>query len=393
MKFELFVAWRYLVARRREKFISLIGFISVMGVAVGVAALIVVLSVMAGFDNDLKEKIIGINPHIFVENVSGMSEVDPVIDRLRANSQVTGVSPYIVGQVILKAPRATMGAVIRAVDPESEISVTKIKDYLVKGDLPKGPQEIVVGRELAKALDLDISSKLEVISPFDGKKYEFRVNGIFVSGMYDYDSNFVFVAIKDAQDVFVMPAGITGIGVRLNDAYKADSFAGGLRRDLNYMYTVRTWTDINSNLFSALKLEKATMFIILTLIVIVACFNIAATLIMMVFEKTKDIGILKAIGATNKAIKVIFTLEGLLIGFIGTGLGMGMGIGLCNLLKKYQFIQLPKEIYYIDHLPVSVQWSDSIFVMTAAILISLLATVYPAWQASRLDSVEALRYE
>jgi len=393
MRLEFFIAWRYMVARRREKFISLVGVISVLGVAVGVAALIVVLSVMAGFDNDLKEKIIGANPHVSVET-PGMSEIDPVIGKIKSMPGVIAVSPYINGQVILKTPQMTMGAILKAMDwQEPKEAVTEIKDYLVKGRLCEGPKQIVVGRELAKMFHLDLGSALSVISPFDGKKYDFTVVGMFACGMYDYDSSIVLSTIEDAQKIFVSPGAISGVGVKLTDAYKADKFALKLRSSLNYMYSVRTWADLNSNLFSALKLEKFTMFIILTLIVLVASFNIASTLIMMVLEKTKDIGILKSIGATNKMIKFIFTLEGLIIGFIGTVIGLLIGIGLCDILKKYKFIQLPKEIYYIDHLPVQIQYSDAFFISLAAILISLAATLYPAWQASQLDPVEALRYE
>lgn len=394
MRFELSVAWRYLANRRREKFISLVGVISVLGVAVGVSALIVVLSVMAGFDNDLKEKIIGVNPHVLVENTAGMPEIDPVIERLEKTKDVVAVSRFINGQAVLKTRDMTIGVLLRAMEwPIHHPDVTKIKQYMIKGRLPYQEKEIVAGKELANMLSLRVGSRLNVLSPVDGKNYEFTVSGIFACGMYDYDSNVVFCGIPDAQKIFAMPGSISGVGVKLTDPYRADNFAGKLAKDVNYMYNIRTWADLNRNLFSALKLEKLTMFIILTLIVLVACFNIASTLIMMVIEKTKDIGILKSIGATNNTVNFIFTLEGLLIGFIGTVLGLAIGIGLCVLLKKYQFIQLPKEIYYIDHLPVMIQWSDSIMISVAAILISLLATVYPAREAARLNPVDALRYE
>jgi len=394
MRFELSVAWRYLVNRRREKFISLVGTISVLGVAVGVSALIVVLSVMAGFDNDLKEKIIGVNPHVLVENTAGMSEIDPVIEMLEKTKDVVAISRFINGQVVLKTREMTMGALMHAMEwPRSHPDVTRIRQYVVKGRLPYQEKEILVGKELANMFNLRVASKLNVLSPVDGKNYEFTVSGIFACGMYDYDSNVVFCGIEDAQRIFVMPGMISGAGVKLTDPYRADNFARKFAKDINYMYSIRTWADLNRNLFSALKLEKLTMFIILALIVLVACFNIASTLIMMVIEKTKDIGILKSIGATNKMINLIFTMEGLLIGLMGTVSGLAIGIGLCGLLKKYQFIQLPKEIYYIDHLPVEMQWSDAIIISASAILISLLATVYPAWQAARLNAVDALRYE
>ena len=394
MRFELFIAWRYITARRREKFISLVGVISVLGVAIGVAALIVVLSVMAGFDNDLKEKIIGANPHVSVENTAGMSDVDPAINRIKNIPGVVAVSEYINGQVILKTRQMTMGVLLRAMNLQRQgHEVVRIKDYIIKGSLPRLPGQIAVGSELARMFDLKAGSELSVLSPVDGKKYNFQVSGIFKCGMYDYDSNVVFCGINDAQNIFASPGAVSGIGIKLKNAYLAESFARKLRMDLNYMYTVKTWADLNSNLFSALKLEKLTMFVILALIVIVACFNIASTLIMMVFEKIKDIGILKSIGATRRTINIIFTLQGLLIGFIGTLLGLGAGLGLCGLLKKYQFIQLPKEIYYIDHLPIQIQYSDITVICVAAVLISLAATVYPAKQAARLEAVEALRYE
>jgi len=394
MRFELFIAWRYITARRREKFISLVGVISVLGVAIGVAALIVVLSVMAGFDNDLKEKISGANPHVSVENTAGMSDVDPAINRIKNIPGVVAVSEYINGQVILKTRQMTMGVLLRAMNLQRQgHEVVRIKDYIIKGSLPRLPGQIAVGSELARMFDLKAGSELSVLSPVDGKKYNFQVSGIFKCGMYDYDSNVVFCGINDAQNIFASPGAVSGIGIKLKNAYLAESFARKLRMDLNYMYTVKTWADLNSNLFSALKLEKLTMFVILALIVIVACFNIASTLIMMVLEKIKDIGILKSIGATRRTINIIFTLQGLLIGFIGTLLGLGAGLGLCGLLKKYQFIQLPKEIYYIDHLPIQIQYSDITVICVAAVLISLAATVYPAKQAARLEAVEALRYE
>jgi len=392
MRYELFVALRYLTARRKEKFVSLITLIAVLGVAIGVACIIVVQAVMAGFDNELKEKIIGANSHILVETGGSWQDYQQALDSLNTLPEVVSAAPFVNGQVILRNKDYVRGAMLRGIDPAKETKVTQLGKYLREGGFPSGRQ-IIVGSELADRAGLYVGAKIDVISSAGAKQYPFEVCGIFKSGMYDYDMNLVFINIRDAKEIFGLGSKISGIGVKIADPYKADRVKHLIQKSMDFPFMVRSWMDINRNLFSALQLEKTAMFIILALIVVVASFNIAGTLIMMVTQKVKDIGILKSVGTTNKAVRTIFTIEGLLIGLAGTSLGAALGFGLCFLLKRYQIIQLPKDIYYIDRLPVMVQWSDALLVIAAAMAISFLATLYPSWQASRLDPVEALRYE
>jgi lipoprotein-releasing system permease protein len=265
---------------------------------------------------------------------------------------------------------------------------------MVAGNIDSLAQDgIVIGKELAFYLGLHLDSPVTVYSPL-GKQFTFKVAGIFASGMYDYDMNLVFTGIKAAQDILGLPNQITSVAIKLDDLYMAEKVRDVIIRELGLNYVLKTWMEANANFFAALKLEKFTMFIILTLIVLVAAFNIASTLIVMVVEKTKDIGILKALGMTASGIRRIFTYQGLIIGTLGTGLGTLGGLVLCGLLKKYQFIKLPQDIYYIDRLPVSIAlWPDITIIVLAAMLITLIATIYPAAKAAQLKPVEALRYE
>ncbi len=392
MRYEFFIALRYLITKQRERFLSLISIIAILGIAIGVACIIVVQAVMAGFDKELKDKIVGANAHILVESNAPMEDYKVVMDEVKHFPEVLESSPFIMGQTILQRGKSTRGVVVRGIEPKKETKVTQIKKYLKAGKLP-GVGGVLVGSELANSFNLDIGNSITMVSPSGGKQYRFAISGIFTSGMYDYDMNLVFTNIHDAKEIFNLGNRVTGIGVRLKDPYHAKRMKRIMQERLGFSFVIRSWMDINKNLFNALKLEKTAMFIILVLIVVVASFNIASTLIMMVTEKVKDIGILKSMGATNKSIHAIFTIEGLLIGVAGTLLGLISGIGFSFLLGRYQIIQLPKDIYYIDKLPIEIQWMDLGLVAVAAIVISFLATVYPAWQASRLEPVEALRYE
>jgi len=396
MKTELFISWRYLMTKRKEKFISLISIISVMGIAIGVMALIVVIAVMSGFDQDLREKIIGNYSHLTVVSFSGLSQQDyPVIEKKLNNlKHVIGVSPYIQGQLLLKEENRYFAVGLRGIDPLTEPKVTKIKQYLIQGDIGNLNQDgIIIGKELAAYLGLGINSQLTTYSHL-GKQRSLKVVGIFNSGMYDYDLNLAFTDIKTAQEVLGLGDNLSAIAIKLDNPLLAQQIKRELELNLGPNFLVKTWAEINQNFFAALRLEKLTMFIILALIILVASFNIISTLVVMVVEKTKDIGILKAMGANSRQVAGIFMHLGFIIGSLGIGLGLFCGLFLCSLLKKYQFIKLPQDIYYIERLPVSIElWPDIALIVLAAALITLVSTIYPARKAAQLEPVEALRYE
>jgi len=309
MRYELWLAVRYLLARRREKFVSVIAVLSIGGVALGVAALLVVLSVMSGFDHDLKEKLVGANSHLTVEAERGMSDIDPLLRLIAATPHVVGVSPVITGQAILRLPDRAFGVVVRGLDAEREIRISKLADYLVMGRLPTQPADVLLGSELASHLRISPGETLEVISPATGRLHRLQVSGIFHSGMYEYDATLIGVTIPVAQELFGLGGAVTSLAVRVDELERVQAVQQLLRRQLGPPYVVKTWMEQNQTLFDALQLEKLTMFVILTLIVLVAAINIASTLIMMVIEKTRDIGILKAIGASDAGITVQFLSE------------------------------------------------------------------------------------
>jgi lipoprotein-releasing system permease protein len=396
MKTELFISWRYLATKRKEKFISLISIISILGVAIGVMALIVVIAVMTGFDNDLKDKIIGNYAHITLTSSRGIDDEEyaEILKKISAHPQIKGISPYVQGQVLVKEGNRFLAVGLKGINPATESRVTKIERYIALGNL-KSLQEncVIIGKELALYLGLGINSELITYSPF-GKERNLRIVGIFNSGMYDYDLNLIFTNLTTAQEMLGLNNQFSAIAIKLDNLYLANRIKAQLSNLLGFDYSLKTWIEANQNFFAALKLEKITMFVILTLIILVASFNIASTLVVMVVEKTKDIGILKAIGMASNRIRKVFTYEGLIIGILGTFLGTAGGILLCSLLKKYQFIKLPQDIYYIDRLPVSIEfWPDIALIIGAAIMITLISTLYPAKKAARLNPVEALRYE
>jgi lipoprotein-releasing system permease protein len=396
MKTELFISWRYLITKRKEKFISLISIISVLGIAIGVMALIVVIAVMTGFDKDLRDKIVGNYSHITITSFKGIDdkEYDKILEKISANPQIKGISPYVQGQVLIKEGNRVFAVGLKGINPNTESSVTKIKKYVAVGNMDDlGQDKVIIGKELALYLGLGINSDIVTYSPF-GKERNLKVVGIFNSGMYDYDLNLIFTDLKTAQDILGLNNKFSAIAIKLDNLNLADKVRDQLSNVLGFDYNLKTWMEANQNFFAALKLEKLTMFIILTLIILVASFNIISTLVVMVVEKTRDIGILKAIGMTSVRIRKIFTYEGLIIGSLGTFSGTVGGIVLCGLLKKYQFIKLPQDIYYIDKLPVSIEfWPDIALIILAAIAITLISTIYPASKAAKLKPVEALRYE
>lgn len=407
VNWQVIVSLRYLASRHKESFISAISLISILGVAIGVAALIIVISVMSGFDEDLKSKIIGTNSHLEIVSDYGVNPSKPFSDKILGVKNVKAVAYFLNTQALIRHNENVTGVIVKGIDPANEVKIGSLRDYMKQGSLDLSAGGIVIGSELADKLDLKVGDPVSLVSPssidvrkmgwpgnfkVDGRSY--KVSGIFTSGMYDYDMNLAYISIPESQALAGIDADIvSGVSVRIDNSDEVDRAKRELQVSLGPGYDVRTWVDMNRNLITALKLEKTVMFIILTLIVMVACFNIASTLIMTVLEKTKDIGILKAIGATNSNVMAIFALQGVFIGVIGTSLGSLLGVGMCYLLKTYKFITLPKEIYYIDKLPVKLEQGDIQIIILSSILISIVATIYPAYKASRLDPVQALRYE
>ncbi|MBI3794293.1 MAG: lipoprotein-releasing ABC transporter permease subunit [Nitrospinae bacterium] len=414
MKLELFMSLRYLKAKRRQTFISLISWISVGGVALGVMALIIVISVMTGMQNDLRDKILGTYSHVVVLNSfeSSFGEMDGIIGKISATPGVVSASPYIYGEVMVSSPKKSAGAVMRGVDPKTEANVTSVNQYLKGGTsldaLSKNYADgefihpgVILGESLAESLGVKPGDSVNLISPkgrsgpmgMVPKIEKYHVAGLFKSGMYQYDSGMIIVSIPSAQEFYGMDGRISGIEVKVDDIYKADKIARGIEKNVGFPFYARDWMDLNQNLFYALKLEKIAIFIILILIVFVAAFNIVSTMIMVVMEKTRDIAILKSMGATSSMVMRIFFLEGAIIGVTGTVLGNVFGYIFCAALKKYQFIKIPSDVYNVKTLAVTMDPTDFIIISSCALFITIVSAAYPAWNASRLDPAEALRYE
>ncbi len=414
MSYELFIGLRYLKAKRKQTFVSLITLISIAGVMVGVTALIVVIAVMNGFKEDLRDKILGVTSHVVISRFDGnISKYQEVRAKVGEVSGVNAATPFIYTQVMISSRKAISGAVLRGIEPKTASKVINLPKNMRAGSLeeleaenkPEGMRAtpgIILGNELARNIGALRGDPVTVISPLGRltplgrvpRSQTFRVAGIFDSGMYEYDSTIAYVSLWAAQRFLGIGDRVTGIEVRVDDIYAADRVARAIGKALDgYPYWSRDWMRMNKNLFSALKLEKIVMFIILTLIILVAAFNIVGTLIMVVIEKTRDIAILKSMGATRRSIMKIFMIEGAVIGLVGTLLGLLGGYTICTLLATYKFIELPSDVYYISTLPVQMNPLDVALIALAAIVITLAASVYPAWQASRFDPAEAIRYE
>lgn len=408
MAYEFFIALRHLKAKRKDAFISLITFISIAGVMLGVMTLIVVLSVMKGFEKDLRDKIIGANAHIVVLKLGGeMDDHLRVMDRLKKVEGVIAQTPFIYSQVMLTYQGRASGVVLKGVDVNTIGDVTSLPSRMVRGGLDAlmanggGNHGIILGEELARNLGVDIGDMIQAISPLGTPtpygviplKVDLKVFGIFRFGMYEYDSSLAFTSIATAQQLLGIGGRVTGIEVKVEDIFATREIGRRMGSLLGPLYIVKDWMELNRNLFSALKLERITMFIILTLIILVAAFNIVGTLIMVVMDKSKEIAILRSMGATRRSIMKIFMIEGLTIGMVGTILGVFGGLAVNLLLSKYHFIKLPKDIYYIDFLPVITDPFIFLIVALASIIISLLATIYPSWKASTVNVIEAIRYE
>ncbi len=392
----------------------------------GVMALIVVIAVMTGFGQNLRDKILGTNSHIVVTQAmsNGMEDYENVLEKVKTVPQVKNAAPFILKQVMLTFGQRSSGVVIRGVDPEREANISDLQKNLTEGKLSyldHAPQSaadqeagiqrkgIILGKELARNLGVYTGDILGILSPsvrmtplgIIPKIKIVEVVGIFESKMYEYDANLAFISISSAQSLFSMNNRVTGIEIKVADIDAAGKIAETIKDKLGRPYFVRDWMQMNKNLFSALKVEKVTMFIILILIILVAAFNIISTLFMVVMDKAKDIAILKSMGATRRSIMQIFSMQGLIIGICGTALGCIAGFTIVPNLNEivgliewlFEFKAFPQDVYYLDELPSQIQWFDSFLIIVFSILICFLASLYPAWRASRLDPVDGLRYE
>lgn len=412
MSLELFIAWRYLKAERKGLFAVVTTSIGVAGVMVGVAALITTLSVMNGFQTDIQKKVIGAQSHLSVYGARTAPEFARVTAALRADPDVAATAPFVLGQAILSAGDRTIGMVLKGLDPATEFKVNSLASSISEGswqgiqapaaqpqDKPALPG-IVLGEELARAMGVWVGARVVLVSPKGAatpfgmlpKMQNFKVVGLLHTGYYEYDSTTGYADLAAAARFFGVEAGATGVSARLHDLGRVEAAARRLEAELGPGYAVRTFNQMNRTLFAALKLEKGVMFIILTLITLVASLNIASTLILRSVEKTRDIGLLKAMGAAPRQIRRIFWIEGFIIGAAGVVMGLVLGLILCFVIWRYPIVELPTDIYYLSRVPVSVQFWDVLAVIVMGLLLSLLATVYPAVRAAKVNPVEAIHY-
>lgn len=435
----LYIGLRYTRAKRRNHFISFISLTSMLGIALGVTALITVLSVMNGFEKELRERMLGMAAHVVINPMQGsLANWKPLLDELKPLPRVTGVAPYVQGQAMVTYDKAVRGAMLQGVDPVLEPQVSKVQDKMLVGnlsDLKAGEFGIVIGEELARALGVNLGDKVTIVVPQASvtpvgvlpRMKRMDVKGIFRIGMHEFDSAFILMNIEDAAKLLRIPEGqVDGLNMKLDDMFYAQDFVAQIKKvatarndsDLPKNYTPEVanklkqalppegffaydWSYRHANFFKAIKMEKAVMFIILALIVAVAAFNIVSTLVMVVTDKQADIAILRTLGATPLTVMTIFMVQGTIIGVLGTIIGDIGGISLAlNVQNIVPAIEsffhvkfLSAEVYYISELPSDLQWMDVYKITGMSLLISLFATIYPALQAARTQPAEALRYE
>jgi lipoprotein-releasing system permease protein len=410
---QLFIGLRYTRAKRRNHFISFISLTSMVGIALGVTALITVLSVMNGFENELRQRILGMTSHATIssygEQLTEWGELAAIADR---HPRVLGSAPYIQKEGMLIHGQQVNGSIIRGVLPDEEPNVSEVAAKMVSGtlhDLQDGEYRIILGIDLARILGVMVGDKVTLVTPSADvtlagvmpRLKRFTVSGIFDVGMYEYDSALAIIHLDDARTLFRMGDGVTGLRLKLDDLFLAPFISRELAAGIPGIYQVRDWTQYHANFFRAIKTEKTVMFVILLLIVAVAAFNIVSTLVMVVTDKTTDIAILRTLGATPHSILGIFMVQGTVIGFVGTLLGLIGGVTLAlNVESIVPAIEqlfglkfLPADVYYISDLPSDLHWDDVVKITGISFLISTIATLYPAWRASRTQPAESLRYE
>jgi lipoprotein-releasing system permease protein len=417
MKFELFVALRYLRAKRKQTMVSVISAISIAGITAGVMALVIALALSTGFKEDIQNKIIGATSAVNLLRIDGTEILDPgeLLHRIGEVPHVLGEAPAIFSQVFISSSVRSQGASLKGVDPKREGQVSDFFSRVIAGtpgaltkpesggpDRPLPLENILIGKEMAHTLGVKVGDTVKVFYPvgrmtplgMTASEKTLRVSAIFESGLWDIDANWAYVSLNSARRLLSLPSdSVSVIQFKTDDLEKAEAIADDIRGRAGEGFITTTWIELNKPLFSALKLEKLALFLTIGLIVFVASLNIVTTLVMMVLEKQGDIAILTAMGATAKMVQYVFMLQGIIIGLIGTVLGDLLGIGISWVLNTYQLIRLEPEIYSIPYVPFHLRIWDSVLVSATAILISYLATIYPARSAARLDPVEVLRYE
>ncbi len=409
MNVPLWVAVRYLRSGRRSTFVTLLSTISVAGVALGVGALVTVLAVMNGFESEIQSRIAGTDAHVVILGAtsSGIADHAALVERIRRDPDVLGVAPFTYVKAMAFRQGYTEGMIVKGVDLAAERSVTTVGRNIrppldsIPLRTAGGRPGIVLGSELAAHLDARVGDEVLVATltgdpgsalGFAPRLKAFRLVGVFQSGLYTYDSSLGFVAIPAAQEFFGLGSAVTGIEVRLRDMFAAPEVGARLVGTLGVKgLRSNDWIELNRNLFTWMKLEKAVMFVILALVVLVAAFNIVSTLFMVVLEKRRDIGVLKSLGARDGTVLRVFLYQGLLIGGLGAALGLAAGGLLIAVLQRYPFVRLPGDVYFIERLPVRPEAGDFVLVVAAALALCLAAALYPAWRASLLDPVEAIR--
>ena len=415
MSYELFIGLRYLRARRQETFISLITVISILGVMIGVMTLNVVMAVMTGFEETLRDRLLGINAHIaLLKSGDPLGEYEELLQRVIKQEGVVAASPAIYGQVMLTSGSRVSGVVVRGVDPDRVNAVVDLQRYMKQGSIAGLKQQnpvqvqdrtimlpgVIMGERLAAQLGVFVGSPIQVVSPLGSptaigvipKVRRFVITGLLNTGMSEIDSTLVFMGLDDAQKFFELGDAVSNIEIRVDDVNESREIADRIQLQLGFPYITEDWTRLWPNLFSALQLEKTVYFLVLLLMVLIGAFNIISTLVMVVMEKRKDIAILMSMGATRASIRKIFLLKGFIIGIVGTTLGLLLGLLVCTLIAQYQF-ELPKDVFLISTVPVRIYFSNFMIVTVASFIVCLLASIYPARQAAKLDPVEIIRYE